>query len=202
MKRATSSQETKRALAASLKKLMTKKSLSKITINEIVRDCGVNRNSFYYHFEDIYALFKWMLEQEAVEVVKQFDLVMDYREAILFIMNYVAENKHIVNGAYDAMGREGLKRFFYADFIDIIKSYINNVAAKYELDVDEDYKDFLSEFFTEAVAGTILSWCSGKHSDSENRDRTLRYLESILHSIVPQALRQNTGQPDPEQGKS
>lgn len=112
MKRATSSQETKRALAASLKKLMTKKSLSKITINEIVRDCGVNRNSFYYHFEDIYALFKWMLEQEAVEVVKQFDLVMDYREAILFIMNYVAENKHIVNGAYDAMGREGLKRFF------------------------------------------------------------------------------------------
>lgn len=202
MKRATSSQETKRALAASLKKLMTKKSLSKITINEIVRDCGVNRNSFYYHFEDIYALFKWMLEQEAVEVVKQFDLVMDYREAILFIMNYVAENKHIVNGAYDAMGREGLKRFFYADFIDIIKSYINNVAAKYKLDVDEDYKDFLSEFFTEAVAGTILSWCSGKHSDSENRDRTLRYLESIMRSIVPQALRQNTGQPDPEQGKS
>ena len=202
MKHATSSQETKRALAASLKKLMTKKSLSKITINEIVRDCGVNRNSFYYHFEDIYALFKWMLEQEAVEVVKQFDLVMDYREAILFIMNYVAENKHIVNGAYDAMGREGLKRFFYADFIDIIKSYINNVAAKYKLDVDEDYKDFLSEFFTEAVAGTILSWCSGKHSDSENRDRTLRYLESIMRSIVPQALRQNTGQPDPEQGKS
>lgn len=202
MKRATSSQETKRALAASLKKLMTKKSLSKITINEIVRDCGVNRNSFYYHFEDIYALFKWMLEQEAVEVVKQFDLVMDYREAILFIMNYVAENKHIVNGAYDAMGREGLKRFFYADFIDIIKSYINNVAAKYKLDVDEDYKDFLSEFFTEAVAGTVLSWCSGKHSDSENRDRTLRYLESIMRSIVPQALRQNTGQPDPEQGKS
>ena len=77
MKRTGSSQETKRALAASLKKLMNKKPLSKITINEIVQDCGLNRNSFYYHFEDIYALFKWMLEQEAVEVVKQFDLVLD-----------------------------------------------------------------------------------------------------------------------------
>lgn len=32
--------------------------------------CGLNRNSFYYRFEDIYALFKWMLGQEAVEVVK------------------------------------------------------------------------------------------------------------------------------------
>ena len=121
MKRTSSSQETKRALAASLKKLMNKKPLSKITINEIVQDCGLNRNSFYYHFEDIYALFKWMLEQEAVEVVKQFDLVLDYREAIQFVMDYVSENRHIVNGAYDAMGREGLKRFFYADFIDIVR---------------------------------------------------------------------------------
>ena len=47
MKRTGSSQETKRALAASLKKLMNKKLLSKITINEIVQDCGLNRNSFY-----------------------------------------------------------------------------------------------------------------------------------------------------------
>lgn len=38
MKRTSSSQETKRALAASLKKLMNKKLLSKITINEIVQD--------------------------------------------------------------------------------------------------------------------------------------------------------------------
>lgn len=111
MKRTGSSQETKRALAASLKKLMNRKPLSKITINEIVQDCGVNRNSFYYHFEDIYALFKWMLEQEAVESVRQFDLMLDYREAIQFVMDYVSENRHIVNGAYDAMGREGLKRF-------------------------------------------------------------------------------------------
>ena len=121
MKRTGSSQETKRALAASLKKLMNKKPLSKITINEIVQDCGLNRNSFYYHFEDIYALVKWMLEQEAVEVVKQFDLMLDYREAIQFVMDYVSENRHMVNGAYDAMGREGLKRFFYADFIDIVR---------------------------------------------------------------------------------
>ena len=182
MKRTGSSQETKRALAASLKKLMNKKLLSKITINEIVQDCGLNRNSFYYHFEDIYALFKWMLEQEAVEVVKQFDLVLDYREAIQFVMDYVAENRHIVNGAYDAMGREGLKRFFYADFIDIVRSYIDGV------DVDGDYRNFLAEFFTEAISGTILSWCASGDSDLQNREKTLLYLENIMHSIVPQTL--------------
>ena len=48
------SQTTKRALEASLKKLLLQKPLNKITINDITEDCGVNRMTFYYHFKDIY----------------------------------------------------------------------------------------------------------------------------------------------------
>ena len=50
------SQITKRALEASLKKLLTKKPLDKITITDITEDCGINRMTFYYHFKDIYDL--------------------------------------------------------------------------------------------------------------------------------------------------
>ena len=58
-----SSFNTKKTLAMSFKKLMRKKPLSKITISEIISDCGLNRNTFYDHFEDICALLKWTLEQ-------------------------------------------------------------------------------------------------------------------------------------------
>ena len=44
-------QTTKRALEASLKKLLLRKPLNKITINDITEDCGVNRMTFYYHFQ-------------------------------------------------------------------------------------------------------------------------------------------------------
>lgn len=193
MKHEQTNQLTRQMFAASLRRHLERKPLSKISVSEIAADCRVNRKTFYYHFEDIYALFKWMLEQEAVEVVKKFDLLIDYREAILFVMDYVSANRHIVNGAYDAMGREGLKRFFYADFIGIVKSYIDSVAGKYGIDVDADYRDFLSEFFTEAIAGTILSWCSGSNSNLKNRESTVQYLECIMRSIVPQTLMQNPG---------
>ena len=53
-------QTTKRALEASLKKLLLRKPLNKITINDITEDCGVNRMTFYYHFKDIYDLVDWM----------------------------------------------------------------------------------------------------------------------------------------------
>lgn len=89
MKHEITSLNTKKTLAESLKKLMKHKSFSKITVSEIISDCGFNRKTFYYHFEDIYALLKWVLESEAVEVVKQFNLIVDYEEAIQFIMDYI-----------------------------------------------------------------------------------------------------------------
>lgn len=43
------SEVTKRALEQSLKNLLLKKPLTKITINDITEDCGINRMTFYYH---------------------------------------------------------------------------------------------------------------------------------------------------------
>ena len=70
--------ETKKALAASLKETMRHKAFSKITVKEIIQSCGVNRNTFYYHFEDIYSLLRWMLTEEAIDVVKHFNLFVYY----------------------------------------------------------------------------------------------------------------------------
>ena len=47
---------TKAALEESLKRLLLKKPLDKITITDITTDCGISRMAFYYHFKDIYDL--------------------------------------------------------------------------------------------------------------------------------------------------
>ena len=56
---------TKRALVASLKRLLGQKPLAKITISDITEDCGINRMTFYYHFKDIFDLIEWACEDEA-----------------------------------------------------------------------------------------------------------------------------------------
>ena len=60
-------QMTKLALAQSLKQLMAERTLDKITVKEIVTRCGVNRQTFYYHFKDIYDLLDWMFVNEGQE---------------------------------------------------------------------------------------------------------------------------------------
>ena len=82
MKHEISTQQTKEKLAASLKRKMTKKPLNKITVSELIEDCDLNRRTFYYHFEDIYALVAWMFEQEAVKLLKHSDSCLTWQELV------------------------------------------------------------------------------------------------------------------------
>lgn len=130
MKQKEMALSTKRELAAALKKLMAVKPINKITVRELVSECGVNRNCFYYHFEDIYALFKRMVEAEAVEIIKQYDLMMDYHEVVNFVLDYVENNQYLLTNAYNAIGQAGLKRFLYLDFVSCLGTLIDQGAHK------------------------------------------------------------------------
>ena len=60
---------TRNAIKSPFLKLLNERPLSKITVKDIVSDCGVNRNTFYYYFEDIPKLIEdimillWMEEK-------------------------------------------------------------------------------------------------------------------------------------------
>ena len=186
MKHEITSMNTKKMFAASLKGFMEKKPLSKITISEIVTDCGVNRKTFYYHFEDIYALLKWMLEQEAIEVIKQFDLSVDCRDTVLFVMNYVRQNKHLLCCAYDSMGRDELRHFFCLDFMGIIRNMIDSTERQLNLHIDKDFKTFLSHLYAEAVSGLLVSeFTSNEDHDPE---KAVEFFSLVIQSAIPSAL--------------
>lgn len=113
------------ALADALKDLMNRKPFSRITVTDITKSCNFNRKTFYYHFADTISLLHWMLAREAVEVIRSYDLAGDIKSAIGFTVRYVRTNSHILNCAYDSLGREGIKNFLYNDFISIARSYID-----------------------------------------------------------------------------
>lgn len=177
---------TKRNLASNLKKLMKEKALSKISISELVKKSNLNRKTFYYHFSGIEELFKWMLEDEAVHIVKDFDLNNDYKNAILFVMDYVEGNVEILNCAYDSMGREGLKEFFYDDFLDITLKLINLIEEEIKTKVPEDFEKFLAQMYAGAIANMIIDYFSEKRLQSKNK--IADYLIIILSSSIKASL--------------
>lgn len=182
MKYQAASLKTKRALAESLKKLMRAKPFSKITVTEIVNDCGVNRKTFYYHFEDIYALLRWIFEEEAVNIIRKFYLLNDYDEAMEFIYEYISENKDLLRNAYDAFGSVELSSFFHMSFVGLNESLIESVEQKMHKRLPERTREYLCEFLTEASAGLLLNIISGNmHFD---RAKDMMPVSSIIRASI------------------
>lgn len=187
MKHEITSMNTKRTLSASLKKFMEQKKFSKITVSEIIADCGLNRKTFYYHFEDIYALLKWTFEQETIEVLKGFDLLSNPKEAITFVTDYVDKNNHILNCAYDAIGKAEMKRFFHSDFYNVILSIIEGIEKEHENKLPEDFKNYLTNFYTEALSGVLIDYFQNK-KDKQSRNEMIEYTLFVLQKSIPNII--------------
>ena len=182
MKHEEISMYTKKALSEALKEALKTKPFKKITVSELIESCNINRKTFYYHFEDIYALLVWTFEQEAINVVKHFDLMVDSEEALTFIMDYVEENNYIINCVYDSMGQDELKRFFVKDFNDIILSLIEQAEECYGRKLNDGYKTFLSTFYVDATAGILIDWV--KDRNRHNREVYIEYIKNTLQNSL------------------
>lgn len=189
MKQEEISRRTKERLAGSLKKAMQKKPFSKITVSEIIADCNINRKTFYYHFEDIYDLLTWMFREETFEVVRHFDFATDYEEALTFVMDYVEKNDYFISCTYDSIGIEQMKRFFCDDFYGIMAAIISQFEQQNGKTIGDDYKTFLTKFFTEALANMLIDWAKNRESQSRKAmtDYITFTLKVSLETLIKEA---------------
>lgn len=186
MKHEVTTLNTKKMLSALLKHCMEKKSLSKITVTDIVTDCGLNRKTFYYHFQDVPDLLKWTLEQEAVDVVKQFDLLNELEEALRFAVRYIRENSHMINCAYDSIGRDELKRFLNHDFQSIVMSIVEQIERKENVHSDPDAKKIICNFYTEGMAGELVDLL--KSRDAAQDEKSIRCISLVVRTSLEAAV--------------
>lgn len=147
-------QTTKRALEASLKKLLLKKPLNKITINDITEDCGVNRMTFYYHFKDIYDLVDWILVEDATEALEGRQNFETWSEALLDALQRIQDNRVLVLNVYRSVSREQVEQYLYKMLDPLLRMFIE----RENIPVQEEDKQFIIDFYKYALVGMVLEW--------------------------------------------
>ena len=144
---------TKQALAASLKKLLRRKFLDDITVKEIVADCTVNRQTFYYHFQDIYDLLHFLLEEETGAVLADCS---SWQESLLRAFQYIQDEHTMVYHVFLSDGREHLDCQVYALARRIVEDELTRCAG--DLLLAEEDRSFLVRFYMHALAGMMIGW--------------------------------------------
>ena len=150
------SQITKRALEQSLKHLLLKKPLTKITINDIAEDCGINRMTFYYHFKDIYDLVEWSCLEDAKKALNEKKTYETWQQGLLQIFEAVQENKPFILNVYRCVHREQVEKYLQPLVDQLLLDVLNEEVGTRKVR-DED-KQFIAQIYAYILIGLMLDW--------------------------------------------
>ena len=173
------SHTAKQEICIALKHLMAQKPLNKITIAEVMRACGMARQHFYYHFEDIYDAVRWMFDEEAMALLREHEGVMLWQEGLLQLFHYLQDNRAVCLCTLHSLSRAHLKRFFQRDIYAIIQSTIQSIAAELCYQASGRELALLTEFYVGALVSMVEDWLQGEIQESP---------EELIH-LVDQLLR-------------
>ena len=150
------SNTTKRALENSLKQMLLKKPLDKITISDLTDDCGISRMAFYYHFKDIYDLVEWSCMEDATRALQGKKTYDTWHEGLKQIFEAVLENKPFIMNAYRALSREQIENYLFMLTHNLLMGVVEEKSKG--LDITEEEKSFIADFYKYSFVGLMLDW--------------------------------------------
>lgn len=158
------SQITKRALALSIKELMETIPLAKISIHEIVDNCGINRQTFYYHFKDKFDLVNWIYYTEAIESIADCRNYEYWTDGMYKILVYFMKNKSFYINALNTPGQNAFDGYLFKETYDLIMGVVNDISSG--IKVSDTDKNFIADFYTHAFVGITLQWIKNRMKES------------------------------------
>ena len=175
---------TKEMLAESLMKLLARRTLDKITIQDIVDDCGYNRQTFYYHFHDIYDLIDWIFAAQTQELIEKCRACGSLDVGVEAVIAYMQENRRLILNVLRSVNGEKLLDNLYGSAQSIVLSALENHPGVQELSMN--YRELVAEGFKYALAGLLIDWMrAGIPEDRVNKVRTMKavYIGALEYAL-------------------
>lgn len=168
---------TKQALIASFKKLLETEPFDKITISDITNDCGLSRQTFYYHFRDIFDMIRWIYNSESLNEIGGRGGYGTWQDKIRELFDYTLNNKSLILGTFNSRCRNDLVGYY----MDVsIRKISDIVEMKSDGDIAEKDKKFIASVYAYAFVGIMVDWISDgmKESSEEMVDRVYKIVMS------------------------
>lgn len=145
-------EQTRLLLANTLKQLMQNTPLDKISVQDIVSACDLNRKTFYYHFKDKQELICWIFDNEfaGLHDKNNDNTIIDE------LVEHLYFNKDFYIAALTSDTQNNLREHLYKVGYKAILSQIKEILGKREMTPDD--MNMIALFFTNAVIGYLSQW--------------------------------------------
>lgn len=166
---------TELAIIDAFWQILEDKNYNKITVKDIVEHCQVNRNTFYYHFQDIPDLLEQSITRYADQIIQAEFKANSPMDCLEPLINSMKSRKNAILHIYHSVSRDVFIEQSNRLIIHFITKYIDTLTT--DITIDPQDKNLLIKFYKCACIGIILDWLDSNMSyDLVSKLSRLSYL--------------------------
>ena len=145
---------TKKAIKETFIELLDERPLNKITVQDIVEACGINRNSFYYHYQDLPALLEEVIAERVQALMSDHPTIDSIEDSFDAALDFVLDHKRAVLHIFNSLSRDVFERYLIDVCRYVVTTYIDTAFA----DQEPERKQILIRYHKCACFGHIIDW--------------------------------------------
>ena len=175
---------TEKAIVETLNELLNKQTIDRITVKDLTEACGISRNTFYYHFHDIYEVLTRDFIERADALLKAHDEDESWEDMFIDGLSFLYENKTAIDHIYWSVDSDSLDKF------------LDKVVYHYTLSIVEEesrggnYSDraiaLAADFYKNALLGAVLGWI--ENDMKENPEELAHLYNSVFNGTMESLL--------------
>lgn len=147
---------TKKAIRDSFVKLLNERPLSQITIRDIVDDCGVNRNTFYYYYQDLPQLIESIVNEDAERMIREHPTVESLEDCINAVLSFALENRKAVMHIYHSINRDIYEQYLWRVCDHVITTYVDGILTDRQISSPD--RKVIIDYLKCVCFGIIICW--------------------------------------------
>ena len=147
---------TKKAIKETFVELLEEHPLSDITIKDIVEKCGINRNSFYYHYHDLPDLIEEIVKEDAEGIIKKYPSVKSIVECYDALIEFASQHKRAIMHIFKSVNREMFENYLMEVSEYLVRSYIEMAVSG--TSIGESSRQNLTDYYKCVCFGLIIEW--------------------------------------------
>ncbi|MGN0747173.1 MAG: TetR/AcrR family transcriptional regulator [Aristaeellaceae bacterium] len=178
---------TRKAIMHACVRLLEERPVDKITVKDIVEACGINRNTFYYHFADLPTLISAIMQEAVERVIQEKYDGNSLWDCLEHAIHLALTHRRAVLHIYQSSNRAELERHLFQLCQSAVTRYVDKVCRDMpEVIVHADDRRIVIQAYACESAGQIIHWLSGSMKDDFAGDmiRLCRLREGMTRTML------------------
>lgn len=151
----------------------------KITVTALIKECNISRNTFYYHYEDIYAL----LDESLINWLgTQLDSYSkdSWQEILKSMLYFCKDNQRKIYHIFNSLSRDQLAHYVFDQTDHSIATHIQNYVNSQKCDPKR--AETVGEIISYSVYGYFMRFLWNNMED--DIEESVNNLTSVFNELL------------------